>query len=473
MAKQNKDLEIRFSGPMPVLSALPESAFMRDLTPAGGRWERLEEGYYEVDSRLAAAGPSLRQYRVPTGDINTDQRPEEAAPRASKVSETAFDRWRAEFKYKTSLLEITVDLGMVWSGPEAERPFEGAIGEVRLAHISGDPADLFLVARLMLENVSLRLSAHSKRDAATLIVSGRQFATPRFPPFSASVIDGAAAILQRALINSTQRIIRLQTLILDARAPEGVHKLRVELRRLRAVEQVFRRAAKCPPLQRLAHRARDIARALGPARDWDVFLDQTLPAIAENRYAVNGFARLKASAHAYRAMAWADASAQIADPEFSSFALDLLATAHLQPWRTKELDLPAQNFGASALDRAVSKTCDVARGINPADPASFHALRLALKKLRYGVQLFRGIYPKAVRKPYMRAMAALQDASGVLNDAIVAQKLANTAAAGEGPEAMRAAGFICGYYAARAEAAAKEIDGAWTMFEKNQPFWRN
>lgn len=466
MALENKDLEIRFSGPMPVLSALPESAFLRALIPAGGRWEHLEEAGCGPAENLSAAGRGLNQREGLAGTVQLTN----SIPPGGIA---AIDRWHAEFKFKTSLLEITVDLGTVSLGPEAGRQYEGPICEVRLGHTSGAPADLFLAARLLLDNAPLRLSALSMRDATALIVSGRQFATPRFPPFSAWASDSADAILQRALITSAQRIIRLQTLILDARAPGGVHKMRVELRRLRSVEQVFRRAAKCPPLHRLAQKARGIARALGPARDWDVFLDQTLPAIAENRYAVDGLARLKASAHAYRAMAWADASAQIADPEFSYFALDLLATAHLQPWRTNELDLPAQNFGANALDCAVRNTCKVARGINSADPASFHALRLALKKMRYGVQLFRGIYPKAVRKPYMRAMAALQDASGVLNDAIVAQKLANKAAAGEGPQAMRAAGFICGYYAARAEAAAKEIDGAWAMFEKNQPFWRN
>ncbi len=508
MAKENKELEVKFSGPMPMLSALPESAFLRALIPAGGRWERIGSVYFDTaDGVLAAAGLSLRQreasdgtvqtikstaspgitarrewvcdlgdtagFPTPVGEAKIDRLLEEATLRLRAVSEISIDRWRAEFNFKTSALEISIDIGTASAALNAERPVDGPIGEVALKLISGDPADLFVAAQLTLENAPLRLHMLSKRDAAALIASGRCFAVPDVTPFSASASDNADAILQRALITAAERLIRLQTSILDARAPQGVRRMRVELRRFRAVERVYRRAAKCPQLQHLAQKAGIIARALGPARDWDVFLDHTLPAIAENRYAIDGLARLKAAAHTHRALAWADASAQIADPVFSEFVLDLLATAHLQPWRAKQLSVPAQIFGARVLDRARRKTCKVARGTDPADPTSFHALRLALKKLRYGVQLFRRIYPKATRKPYMAAMAEMQDASGVLNDAIVAQKLANKAAMGKGPEAMRAAGFICGYYAARAEAAAKEIDGAWAMFEKIKPFWRN
>ncbi len=507
MAENRQELEIKFSGTMPVLSALPESAFLRALAPGGGHWAHLESAYFDTEEgALAAAGLSIRQrvtgagtiqtvkstakgsvvarreweqdlpnaaeFPLPTGESEVDQLLAAAAPRLRQVSKINIDRWSAEFNFQTSIIEIAVDLGRVSSISASGASIEAPLGEVELELITGDPAGLFLAARLMLDSAPLRLHARSKRETARLIAAGRQFAVPDFRPLSASASDSAGDILQRALVTAAERIIGLQASILDARAPEGIHRMRVELRRFRAIERVFRRSADCLLLRQLAKKAGVFARALGAARDWDVFLGETLPIIAENGYAVTGLMRLKAAAQSHRAEAWAATSAQISDPAFSTFALDLLALAHLQPWRAKALSPSAEAFAERALDRTLHKTRKVARGIDPVAPESFHPLRIALKKLRYGVQLFRGIHPKAARKPYMASMAALQDAFGVLNDAVVAQKLADRAAEGAGEEAMRAAGFISGYYAARAEAAAKEIDVAWTMFEKKRSFWR-
>ena len=237
-------------------------------------------------------------------------------------------------------------------------------------------------------------------------------------------------------------------------------------------KEFFRGAADHEPLYQQAQKAKQIAHALGPARDWDVFVGEVLPALAESGYARAGFARLVAAAHAHRAAAWASASAQIADPAFSKFALDLLAMANLPSWRTKALDISAKRFAVRTLDRAHQKTRKVGRKTRLAAPQSFHDLRIALKNMRYGVQIFRGLYAKPVRKPYMASMAAMQDALGDLSDAVLAQKLANMAAESQGKEAMRAAGFVCGYHAASTEASAKNVADAWAIFEKKTPFWQ-
>ena len=446
MARNINELEVRLTGTMPVLSALPESVFLQTLAPVGGAWKRLAPNHVDTANTASAVLPP------------------------SKIT---IDRWRAEFTFKTAVLKITIDLGRIFVAAGKAAPIVEPLGAARLGLVTGDPADLFLAARQLLENTPLRLSALSERKASALIASRRQLEVPEFSALSATAEDAASDVLVRALVTTAERIIQLQASILDARAPEGIHRMRVELRRFRAVERVFRCAAHCTQLRRLAQRAGVFARALAPARDWDVFLDQTIVVIAEDKYAIAGFERLKATAYAHRANAWAAASALIDDPDFSNFALDLLAMAHSRPWRSKPLKVSADIFAVQVLDRSLHRTSEVARGIDRAAPRSFHQLRIALKKLRYGVQLFRGLYPKKSRKPYMKAMAAMQDALGVLNDAVVAQKLANRAADGEGPKAMRAAGFICGYYSARAEAAAKEIDGTWAIFEKNPPFWRD
>ena len=53
-----------------------------------------------------------------------------------------------------------------------------------------------------------------------------------------------------------------------------------------------------------------------------------------------------------------------------------------------------------------------------------HQLRIALKKLRYTAEFFRSLYPKEHAKPYLSALAQMQNCLGHMNDdAVVAEHL--------------------------------------------------
>ena len=513
MSADAKELEIKFAGGGAALTALPDSAFMDALTRGEGAWERLETRYYDTpEGDLAARGITLRRRSVGAADIQTVKRkgadglvardeweraiePGEAFPALTGVCdvdvllttlserlrptvEMDVDRWACAFPFRDSVLEIAVDVGASNIAGETGESAPCFLGEAELELVRGEARDLFAAAKLVLTNTGLRLNARSKLDAAkAAVIPGGAAAIPPRPSFKFDEEDRAGGVLQQALIAIAERMIGIQPAILDARAVEGVHQMRVELRRFRAIERVFRRAlGEDQTLARLAGRAKMTARALGGARDWDVFIGETLPFAARHDYAPEGFAALKSRAHALRAEAWGRAAAVIGDPDFSQFLLDLLEVAHTAPWmrggEEKRLALPATDFARKALDRATRKTRKTARDMDPDSLAARHPLRIALKKQRYAVQLFRSLYPKDARKPYMATMSALQEAFGVVNDAVVAQGLAETAAAGAGPQAMRAAGFIGGYHAARAEAAVREIDAAWSRFEAMTPFWR-
>lgn len=513
MSADGKELEIKFAGGGAELTALPGSAFMDALTRGEGAWERLETRYYDTpESDLAARGISLRRRAVGGKDLQTVKRKgaegvvsrdewerliEPGAPfpaltgacdvdillttlaeRLRPTVEMDVDRWACKFPFRDSVLEIAVDVGSSKVTGEAGEGAPCFLGEAELELVSGEAKDLFAAAKLVLTNTGLRLNALSKLDAAkAAAIPGGGAAIPARPSFRFGDEDSADDVLRQALAAIAERMIGIQPAILDARAVEGVHQMRVELRRFRAIERVFRRAVgEDRTLSLLAGRAKMTARALGGARDWDVFIGETLPFAARHDYAPEGFAALKSRAHALRAEAWARASAVIGDPDFSQFLLDLLEAAHTAPWARggegEALARSANAFARKALDRAARKTRKTARDMDPDSLAARHPLRIALKKQRYAVQLFRSLYPKDRRKPYMATMSALQEAFGVVNDAVVAQGLAEEAAAQGGPQAMRAAGFIGGYHAARAEAAVTEIDAAWGRFEAMTPFWR-
>lgn len=505
MVQKNLELELKITGPTAVVSAIPGGPLMAALAPGKGHWSRLESTYFDTpDQALKTAGIALRDRTeqgkrtqtvktgaglarhewetpldkeatipAPSNDTAIDDLLASYADRLKPTMMFSVDRWAANVHFKNAEIEIAIDLGSadiaIGEGGHGQRRWhQEPVAMIELELISGAPEALFSMAKLFLCDKALRLDTQSKKDAASAAARGQKFAIEKRKKLTASQHHTAGEVISRALVANAERIIALQAPIVDARLPAGVHQMRVELRRLRAIERACRRALPGSSLRRLTDQARLFSKVIGTARDWDVFLDETLPQAAAHDYAEAGFDRLRQQAQSCRAQAWADTLMITASDEFKSFALDLLAAAH----KTPALDVTAHAFSRKTLERALRKTKQTAAQIDLTDPGARHPLRIALKKLRYGVQIFRDLYPKETRKPYMTAMSALQDSFGEMNDAVVAQELASRAAAMGGDQAMRAAGFVTGFYAARADAAALDVDAAWTDFERQPPFWR-
>lgn len=384
------------------------------------------------------------------------------------------DRWAAIIEGQSAKLRVSTDDGT------AERlngaVVEGVcpIAEIRFAHLEGSPAPMFALARkaITASDGRLRLSVMSESERAL------KAGTIIFPGKAKKIIldtDGVASdALRMGLLASAVRMVAIAPSVHEMRMPEGARQLRIALRRFRSIERVFRRSAKSKEIRALAEQARDFARALGAARDWDVFLADTLPAL-EGEVSADGIDLIRKRAEALRAQAWDNAATEFRSREFSLFVFDLFKTAHLQTWRRRaRLDLfdPVRDFAGSALDRRLAKAVTVGESLNYTEPEAGHPLRLQLKKLRYSAQIFRDLYPKEDRKPYFQAMSGLQDGFGALNDAVVAQRLAEEAADGQGAIAIRAAGFIVGYRGEEARRGLTGIVAGWQTFSQMDPYWR-
>ena len=511
MAAGRTEFELKFSASPEAAAALPSCRFFAAVAASGGAWERLTSTYFDTaDGALAASGLSLRlreegasviQVVKVRGDnpaARTEYETEIASPRdfpvrtgakpvddaiadagmLVEIAGTIVDRWSAIIEFRGAQIELAVDLGRAERREGEGRTLSAPLAEVELELISGERKAVFDFARLMLDNAPLRLAAGTKLDAALGL--GRS-AIPKYRMAPVQASASAGELLNASLTATASRLAGLHAAVVDLRRPEGVHQVRVALRRFRAVERIFRRNLGNDEIRSLALRAKSIAAALAPARDWDVFIGETLAIVSADPSAPPGLRQLRAAAEAERAGAWAEAVETLSSPAFTHIALDLLEAGTLATWRTsaaEALDKPLAAFAPKALDRALKKTMKMAAQVRSNGPsaaddlATLHPLRIALKKLRYPLQTFKGLYPKAARKDYMQALSALQASLGAVNDAVVAQGLADRASNGGGEEVMRAAGFISGYKAAEARYAAREIDAAWDAFEKMTPFWK-
>lgn len=298
---------------------------------------------------------------------------------------------------------------------------------------------------------------------------------PRKVKIQVTSEETADVALQQGLRQLSLQIAAFQAPILVDRDGEALRRMRVALRRLRVLCRTF--GPYCPDLRlrRLERKAKAIARSLGPARDWDVFLKDTLPRASSWGYLARGFSELRRAAEARQAEAWQDAFLSIAGVDFSEFIIALDFTAakvkidggRAEPWPA------ASDFAPDALDKALQRAVRVAARVDPDIPETRHKLRIALKKLRYTAQTFNALYEKSVRKPYMASLSGLQETFGTFNDACVAQSLVDLASEGQGPDAARAAGFTAGLYGRQGEDAVALLDDQWRAFIARSPYWRS
>ncbi|CAK9039363.1 Imidazole glycerol phosphate synthase subunit HisF (IGP synthase cyclase subunit) (IGP synthase subunit HisF) (ImGP synthase subunit HisF) (IGPS subunit HisF) [Durusdinium trenchii] len=499
MADREQEFELKFTGSPIEIAALPQSLFFSALNHKGGEWERLASTYYDVvGGALAKQGLSLRlreeggglvqavkqsnsqyvsilrkevetlierasDFPAQTGHAEFDRAIQPVAENLMPVARTTVDRWAAIVDFGQSQIELSVDLGRVESWSPEGAHFQAPLAEVEIELKFGATEDVFSLGRLLVKNASLRLSSKSKLETALALQTGGAYRIARPGKIKATLEEPAVDLLQRALGDIAVRLTSLQPAMLEARHVEGVHQMRVAMRRLRALERVFRPYLDTRDLSDLAACAKVLARGLSDARDWDVFLEETLPAALESSYAPNCDKKLKSTCEAKRAQGWAKAVTTVSDAQFTVFLIDLTEAAVLASWRQKassKLMAPVSKFAPRALNRAMKRVVRTAKEVRFDRLEELHQLRIALKKLRYPVQMFRSIYPQEQRKAYMAMMASLQESFGLVNDAVVAQDLANEAARGNGDEAMHGVNFVNLRDAGDPVAAAEAYDAA-------------
>lgn len=290
---------------------------------------------------------------------------------------------------------------------------------------------------------------------------------------AATVEDGA----RRAIGQLTLALLAAAPVAAEGTDPEGVHQARVAARRLRSALTLFRPAIGCPAVAALKDRLGALARTLGAARDWDVFIAGALAEIVAAFPGEAALARLARGAGAARAAAYASVRAMLEGAEFRLLALDLAAAVALPPWRANDdgeaaalRDAPLEAFAAAALDRRYRRLRRAGEDFAALDIPALHALRIQAKRMRYAGELFGGLYGAKRRRRFQKAVTAVQDALGHLNDTAVASAL--MASLGRrAPGRAWAAGVVQGWVGAKAAHAREDARAAWDRLLDRPPFW--
>lgn len=273
------------------------------------------------------------------------------------------------------------------------------------------------------------------------------------------------------------------------RTPEGVHQMRVAMRRLRSLLRVFRPACDGPALRGFDARLKELAGLLGPARDWDVWLGGLGAEIAAALPEEKRIAALLRAAEARRAAAYAALRPALQGPALRGLAWEAVRLAETRPWRAEaeeeaaaRRDAPLEVFAAGVLARRWRRIEEPGAHIAELPDDEFHALRIEAKRMRYAAELFAPLWGRRKAKRFLARLAEVQEAFGLANDAVVARGLM-TAIAREGGRPGTtgtraseaglawACGVAEGWALARARRARGKAAAAWEELAATEIFW--
>ena len=403
-------------------------------------------------------------------------RPAELAPafstdvmrRTATVEVSAADRG-------TALVEVALDSGEIRAQGRRDR-----VSELELELIEGPASALYELAMTLQASAPLCIQTASKAKRGYVLAGGEGYAGCKAPTLAlapGSSVDQALGAIFRACAG---HCAANRDAVLDRSDPEGVHQFRVALRRLRSAIAVFR--AVLPPgdaawLEREASRLIDL---LGPARDWDVFITETLAAVRAARPADDNLKRLAQAAEAARARAYEQAEALRA-PAYTAFLLRFGRWIETAGWRDEAdravLGRPLARLAGRLLDKRHARVLKHGRDFERLSDDRLHRLRIALKKLRYAGEFFAAQFPDGRPRPYIKAVRRLQDDLGRLNDAAVAERRLSELLRAQPESAALAAlgvgaGQVIGWHARAREEARARINGDWRAFAAAEPYWR-
>ena len=372
-------------------------------------------------------------------------------------------------------IETALDRGLISAGGETAQ-----VHELELELKSGPPDALFDLARELMRTVPLRLSAISKAERGYRLADGQARDRPRYE--SPALAPGLSAGQAFQVLGSgcLAHLAANAESFAAAPGPEGVHQVRVAVRRLRAALSTFRPVTEDPDWKAVRRRLKWLAGELDQARNLDVFIADIWRPAARAHHELTGMAAFGRALLSAQTRAYDRAVAAIGDQAFRSLLLETAAWLQLGAWTTDavlapERERPAEAVAGDALDRRRRKILKAGKRLADLDRETRHKLRIQAKILRYAAEDLGGLFPRHPRRAqrFVEALKAMQDSLGALNDLVFSEDLARDIALAAGSsEAAFAAGQLTGQRTRGAAKLLKTAQAAFDDFAEARAFWR-
>ncbi len=365
-------------------------------------------------------------------------------------------------------------------------------GSAHAAPVPQTPDPGFPLCRIMLDGpeaavrlLAVQVAATARAEApraslateALSLVSDsayrpRRSGAPSLPREDASDLTSGSAF-RHILGHLVDVLLYLAPFVVNATEDtEPVHQMRVAVRRARSAITVFQGVIGGEESRVAADHLKVLGARLGPTRDWDVFVTETLPEVTVAIPGNKRLLRLCDAAEAIRKAHASDLRAYLTGGDFRVLGVELAWLAAAEGWvanhDTHSISLP--DFATQVLQRRWRKLTRAGKTIEGLDIPALHDLRLRTKRARYSAEVFVSLYPGHRTTRYLRRLGRLQQHLGVLNDGAVAAQLLDELG-GAGGRHAHACGLVLGFAAARAATVRPDILQAWEKFRHTSRFW--
>jgi len=364
-------------------------------------------------------------------------------------------------------IEASLDRGRIVCGTSV-RP----LCELELELKGGSPLALFDIAGVLMQDLPLRPAHRSKAERGYLLAGLED------PPVKAKRVDldptwDLGRVAASVIASGLAQVQANEDGMLGAVDIEYLHQLRVGVRRLRSSMSALSPALPAGTLAPLKSELKWLGVRLGTARDWDVFRDESLPLLTRgladvcepavlDELALAAAARGAGAGHGARA-AWRSRRT-------SRLLLDLgCVTAGGGFIAVNEaMRQPAPPYCAALLTRRLERVVRLGKKAGGrASISNLHALRIAVKKLRYAVEFFGALYSADRVSRYRARLVKLQDSLGRLCDAAGMPERVREAL----PSNATLVDVVRGWSACVVHEERQRFAGLWRQFRRGRRFW--
>jgi inorganic triphosphatase YgiF len=430
----------------------------------------------EWESEIADGQPDLAQARgtaldrLLTGKFHRKLKPQFE----TRVRRTVFPLER-----DGTVIELALDVGTIDTGAASM-----GLCEIELELARGGKEDLFDVARLLARALPVQLALTSKSERGYRLVDGAQGApikfaaialTPDMPARDAFSDIGRACL--RQIAGNEPAVLKDDG--------EGVHQMRIGLRRLRTAISLFAALLEDPQTEKVKAGLKWLTAELGPARELDVLIARVVKPVRQRRSGWDDIPKLSQQFAGQRVAALARAREAIASERYRLLKIEIAAWLETGDWLAPQDDLvrdrgglPIETFAAEQLSLRSGKLRKGAKSFAELDARQRHKLRIQAKKLRYATDFFGSLFSAKQagkrRAKFLAALEAVQACLGDLNDIAVHESMISAAGMGHRPTSRKrafAAGLLTGREDARIDAVMAAAEEALGRFRKAKPYW--
>jgi inorganic triphosphatase YgiF len=372
------------------------------------------------------------------------------------IFKTSVHRITLPVRTKRSEIDLAIDLGSIIAGRRSS-----PVKELELELKSGRLIDLFRVAKAIERKSGAELDLRSKAQRGYHLADGKDYEVVFAEPIELAS-DMAAGVAFQAIARATVRHFSENADAVRNGDPEGIHQMRVGLRRLRAAISLFSKLLSGAGTEKIKSELRWLTGELAPAREIDVFVKKNIEAATHDALLRRGGKAIKEEFSDKRDQAFARARKAVNSERFRKLLIDALQWIESRRTiATDQASMPISRFAADVLQRRTRKVRKEGRDLDKMSPLARHTLRIRVKKIRYAVEFFETLFPSKREKKQIARLSdhlkKIQDALGALNDFVAHREMIVDAVLKASRQHRRALVFASGVVLGREDQAVRPL----------------